>query len=158
LIGPLAIKIPSLRTLKNLVLHPKSGGIKKRTLLWRAMVANLTERATWDMTRASFLAPTYLTLGGFVNVAKRVHGSPASDDTIRLKLRLFGLEDRPAELDINGHSMYPDGDWLYTGDGYVLVDYGDMHASGRPLSDYIIDNLAVLSRALGPRKNNTPGP
>lgn len=153
LIGPLAIKVPSLRTLKNLVLHPKSGGIKKRTLLWRAVVANLTERATWDMTRASFLAPTYLTLGGFVNVAKRVHGSPASDDTIRVRLRLFGLEDRPAELDINGHSMYPDGDWLYTGDGYVLVDYGDMHASGKPLSGYIVENLEALNRALGPAQN-----
>lgn len=148
LIGPLAIKVPSLRLLRR-----GQTPAQKRERLWRAIVGNLTERATWNLTKASFLAPTYLSLGGLVNIAKRARGSPASRDTILAMLQIFRVEADHEALGIDGHSFYADGDWLYTGDGYILTDYGDAYGSGRPISGFIAQNQKVLERALGPAKN-----
>lgn len=148
LVGPLAIKVPSLRLLCRGETAPK-----KRVRLWRAIVGNLTERATWSLTKASFLAPTYVSLGGLVNIAKRTRGSPASRDTILAMLQIFGIEADHEALGIDGHSFYADGDWLYTGDGYILTDYGDAYGSGRPISGFIAENRAALEQALGPAKN-----
>lgn len=150
LIGSLAIKIPCFWVIKCFFQRNP-----RRSFLWKALVANLTERATWDLTRATFLAPTYLSLG-IVNVMRRAYGSPASRDTIKINLDLFGVPCDPNVLGIDGHSFYADGDWLYTGNGYLLTDYGDCYSHGRPISEFIKAKQANLERALGPRVSN-PG-
>lgn len=113
------------------------------------LVGNVTEAATWSVTRAPFLARTYLSLG-LVNVQERVEGRRLSDGEIRRRV-LGPLPDEARALatSVDEHCIL-DAGWVETASGQIrLFDYGDRYGNGRPVSELLGAYADEIAAACG---------
>ncbi|MFA6436817.1 MAG: hypothetical protein WC242_01710 [Candidatus Paceibacterota bacterium] len=138
LIGPFAIKIAkmdfSIRRLGFIYKYLR-GRIKpneKRVLnVWivlgdliAGIFENWSERKNWKKNKASFMAPTYFSLG-IVNLQKRIKGKYLSDEErIGLWQKVCEATNNEAERTYSHHLSGFDN-LIVTANGVVLVDYGD---------------------------------
>jgi hypothetical protein len=95
----------------------------------RGFRQNLDEFRVWRKTKASFLTPTYLTLG-IMNIQKFQKGEDLSSDfdkgdwpEINKLLRKMSEVTKGLVYTIDPHCFNP-ANFKRTPDGYMMVDYG----------------------------------
>jgi len=90
---------------------------------------NLSEAQCWRKVRASFLAPTYFTVG-FMNIQRRVDGEKTSWEEMLPLWEQLLRDARKYSFRINRHTLRPEN-IRRTYQGYIFVDYGDRHGYGK---------------------------
>lgn len=84
---------------------------------------NLTEYRCWKVTRAPFLAPTYITLG-FVNIQKRERGQQPSRKEMTEMLEAIAERTGQQVYQMNKHCVSWEN-FIKTQNGIRIIDYGD---------------------------------
>lgn len=107
---------------------------------------NVTERKCWKACRASFLVPTYLSLG-FMNIQKRERGDKPSLDEMDALVRRMGEVTENQTYTVDPHCFSP-GNFLKSGSGYRVFDYGNGSYQPLRFTDYILRWQDELSKVL----------
>jgi len=84
---------------------------------------NITEYQCWKFCHATFLAPTYLTLG-FVNIQGRMSGEEPSEKEMNTLLRQMCGATKSQLLTIDPH-CFSTKNFIRSNSGYKKGDYGD---------------------------------
>jgi len=109
---------------------------------------NTTEYRCWRRCRASFLVPTYFTLGGMVNIQKLESGQvPSWDEILSLFQAIAAMTENQVRR-VDPHCFEPQN-FLKNQDGMRILDYGD--GSDQPLrfTDFILRWHKELAIVLG---------
>jgi hypothetical protein len=168
LIGSVAVKTVSFRYLLNIIKYKllvfKSKGLEKKMHLdcleqnrirfFNGIWENFSEWHLYQLTKASFLTPTYLTFGIF-NICKRQYGNKVSGDNkeeevfiiIKRGLEKLGRPDRISMID--KHSVFDNDGWFVWKGKYFLTDYADCFGSGDlSLSSFLYDEQYHIENIL----------
>jgi hypothetical protein len=127
-----------------------SSGMKWRQFK-KGLKQNATERCCWKKTKASFLAPTYFSLG-LVNIQKAVKGDEPTQREMNELLYSLGRGYFEASY-IDMHCWKTEN-FVRNETGYHFIDYGDASGRAHTFPAFIIKWQKELAITCSQLKNN----
>lgn len=124
--------------------------VRPWTWLRKGLNQNQSEYRCWKSCKASFLAPTYFSIG-IVNIQKRFAGEHPSWKEMETLVQQISLRTEYQPWRVDPHCFGPDN-FIKSSDGIKIVDYGNSSEQPLRFTDFILRWQKEINEVLSASK------